>query len=59
MPTLAMEAWEKLDNQPWEIDEDGTQYKGGNVVDTFMELLDQAIYDARDMLLERFEWICS
>jgi ribonucleoside-triphosphate reductase len=59
MPTLAMEAWEKLDNQPWEIDEDGTEYKGGNVVDTFMELLDQAIYDAKDMLLERFEWICS
>ena len=59
MPTLAMEAWEKLDNQPWKTDEDGTQYKGGNVVDTFMELLDKAIYDARDMLIERFNWICS
>ena len=59
MPTLAMEAWEKLDNQPWKIDEDGTEYKGGNVIDAFMELLDQAIFDAKDMLLERFEWICS
>ena len=59
MPTLAMEAWEKLDNQPWKIDEDGTEYKGGNVIDTFMELLDKAIFEARDMLLERFEWICS
>ena len=59
MPTLAMEAWEKLDNQPWETDEDGTQYKGGNVVDAFIELLDEAIFDAKDMLLERFKWICS
>ena len=59
MPTLAMEAWEKLDNQPWETDEDGTQYKGGNVIDIFIELLDEAIFDAKDMLLERFKWICS
>ena len=59
MPTLAMEALEKLNNQPWQTDEDGIQYRGGNVVDTFMELLDQAIHDAKDMLLERFEWICS
>ena len=25
----------------------------------FMEILDKAIYDAKDMLIERFEWICS
>ena len=24
-----------------------------------MELLDEAIYDSKDMLLERYEWICS
>ena len=29
------------------------------VVKRFMELLDEAIYDAKDMLLERFEYICS
>ena len=30
----------------------------GNV-EKFMEILDIAISDAKDMLLERFEWICS
>ena len=28
-------------------------------VDKFFEILDTAISDAKDMLLERFEWICS
>ena len=28
-------------------------------INVFMMLLDEAIHDAKDMLLERFEWICS
>ena len=28
-------------------------------VDTFMNLLDQKIHEAKDMLIERFDWICS
>jgi ribonucleoside-triphosphate reductase len=28
-------------------------------IDTFMELLDKKIFEAKDMLIERFEWICS
>ena len=28
-------------------------------VDNFMNLLDQKIHEAKDMLIERFEWICS
>lgn len=44
LPTLAMEAKE--------IDED-------NAVEEFMALLDKKIFEARDMLLERFERICS
>ena len=28
-------------------------------VDTFLELLDTKIYEARDMLIERYRWICS
>lgn len=28
-------------------------------VEKFMKLLNQKIYEAKDMLLERFEWICS
>ena len=27
--------------------------------DIFLEELDKAIYDAKDMLIERFEWIAS
>lgn len=30
----------------------------GNIED-FMKLLEQKLYEAKDMLLERFEWICS
>ena len=43
MPTLAMEAKEK----------------DGNAVENFMVILDEAIANARDMLIERFNWICS
>ena len=48
LPTLAMMAKESFNN---EYDD--------NVVEVFMKLLEQKIYEARDMLLERFEWICS
>ena len=47
MPTLAMEAKEKANNE----DDD--------IVDTFMKILDTKIHEAKQMLLERFEWICS
>lgn len=30
-----------------------------DVVEEFMKILDSTIYEARDMLLERFEYICS
>lgn len=52
MPTLAMEALHYYDNKPcgdWEND----------TVNFFMQLLDEAICDAKDMLIERFNWICS
>lgn len=44
MPTLAMEAITQDDEDP---------------IDYFMKLLDTRIHDAKDMLLERFEYICS
>lgn len=28
-------------------------------IDAFMKLLDQKIHEAKDMLIERFDWICS
>jgi ribonucleoside-triphosphate reductase len=48
LPTIAMEAKESFMN---EYDD--------NIIDVFMEKLDKAIHDAKDMLIERFEWICS
>ena len=47
LPTLAMEIYK---NQMYSDDE---------VVDKFMELLDLKIHEAKDMLIERFNWICS
>jgi ribonucleoside-triphosphate reductase len=36
-----------------------TLAKESNDVEDFMRILDEAIHDAKDTLLERFEWICS
>ena len=30
-----------------------------SIEDLFMEMLDHCIHEAKDMLIERFEWICS
>lgn len=45
MPTIAMEAKETAGDN--------------DVVDTFMDMLDTKIHEAKDMLLERFDWIAS
>ena len=44
MPTLAMEVSGEI---------------GDKNIDEFMELLDKKIHEAKDMLIERYEWICS
>lgn len=49
MPTLAMEAREKL----------GADATDDEVVEEFMKILDDAIADTKDELLERFEHICA
>ncbi|MGN0245731.1 MAG: anaerobic ribonucleoside-triphosphate reductase [Lachnospiraceae bacterium] len=51
MPTLAMEAQEDLC--------DGEYHSNEDFVNHFMKLLDTKIHEAKDMLLERFEWICK
>ena len=51
MPTLAMEAKDNLKGSDAN-DEDGR-------VGEFLALLDQKIHEAKDMLIERFNWICS
>ena len=48
LPTLAMEAKEEFMNE-----------HGGSIVDNFMKLLDCKISEAKDMLIERFNWICD
>lgn len=52
MPTLAMEAADTIrtDEHPVSIKEH---------TEAFLKLLDQKIHEAKDMLIERFEWICS
>lgn len=56
MPTLAMEAKESM---PLNMHEDELDYEGCLLDDYFFPLLDKKIHEAKDMLLERFEWICS
>ena len=51
MPTLAMEAREKV--SAWDYHDDR------DTIAEFMSILDKAIHDAKDMLIERFEYICS
>ena len=47
MPTLAMKAKEKA------------EANNTDIVEEFMQILDKKIHEAKDMLLERFEYICS
>ena len=48
LPTLAMEAKEEFMNE-----------HDDSIVDNFMKLLDCKISEAKDMLIERFNWICD
>ena len=50
MPTLAMMA-----EAMWHEDVANNE----SIVEHFMHLLDIKIHEAKDMLIERFEWICS
>lgn len=53
LPTLAMEAHQAAQlKKVWPIDD-------SFVTECFMEILDKKLHEARDMLKERFEWICS
>ena len=54
MPTLAMEVKEALERVTYP---DG--YSEKILIDSFMQRLDTKIHEAKDMLLERFEWICA
>ena len=51
MPTLAMMAKDKINRRDYHDIKD--------TIDEFMFLLESKIYEAKDMLLERYHWICS
>lgn len=53
MPTLAMEAKEKY-NTDVMVDRNDK-----SIIDLFFDILDEKIHEAKDMLIERFEYICS
>ena len=57
MPTLAMEAKEQAINRV--MYEEIMDAEEKDYIEEFMRLLDQKIHEAKDMLLERFEWICK
>jgi len=54
LPTLAMES---IDDMIW-IHENG-EPTSEEVIELFLTRLDMKIHEAKDMLIERFEWICS
>ena len=62
LPTLAMEAL-FTDHKEYAYDKNGNKLmfweKPSSIIEDFMKLLDEAIEDAKDELIERFEWICS
>ena len=49
LPTLAMEAKKKAEKEQ----------KSEYIVDYFMDILEKAISDCKDELIERFNWICA
>lgn len=60
MPTLAMEAKEKVEKEyAPDMAYNPLSITDGHYVEAFMNLLNVKIHEAKDMLLERFEWICS
>ena len=53
LPTLAMQAKEEI------LACGDIAHDNFSIITGFMNLLDQKIHEAKDMLIERFEWICS
>lgn len=56
LPTVAMEAKEAISAFSKMSNSEEAEY---NLIDEFMNLLDKEIYEAKDMLLERFKYICN
>lgn len=52
LPTLAMMAQEEYSKNPWSSE----KYPA---IDIFLDILDEKLFEARDILIERYKWICS
>lgn len=52
LPTLAMMAQEEISKNPWSSE----KYPA---IDVFLDILDEKLFEARDILIERYKWICS
>lgn len=55
LPTLAMQAKQEYEYR----EEKGVNPNNETTIDIFMNLLDKRIHEARDILLERYNWIIS
>ena len=52
LPTLAMMAQE-------EVSKNSLSSEKYPAIDAFLEILDEKLFEARDILIERYKWICS
>jgi ribonucleoside-triphosphate reductase len=59
MPTLAMQAKERYNKIQAGVEEEPVGAEGFDEADYFLMLLDKKIHEAKDMLIERFDWIAS
>lgn len=60
MPTLAMIAKARVNNLlNFKVLDEDNEVKINEYVRVFMNLLDEKIAEAKDQLIERFDWICS
>lgn len=54
LPTIAMKAKQYFDNDYMK-----TKQGQQDLINYFLRCLDKKIYEAKDMLIERFDWICK
>lgn len=56
LPTLAMEAKDQLHHDHYDV---GVALTESNLIEEFIDILEKAIEDAKDGLIERFNYICE
>lgn len=59
LPTLAMEAIEEYKKERSVLKDTVDLYEEHNKIAFFLNLLYRKIHEAKDMLIERYEWICA